>query len=413
MEALRNLPINIKFSLILFSMTIISILNFLTDSHSKKVILLIIGLGVVIFGFIFVSKFITQPIKKYSKFAKKIEEYDFREDIEIHGTDEIGNLGTSLKVMRYNLKKIINQISSNSLGTASAAEEFASSAEQVNVSTNQIAETIEEIARSGENLSQLANNTKSDTFKLIESIKNVASSSKTSSESAQRASTVALRGAEASSAANTKIMEIKNSVDLSGKGIEELGRKSDEIGKVLDVINEISEQTNLLALNAAIEAARAGEAGKGFAVVADEVRKLAEESKKATKQIGDIIGDIASSVKNAVKFMEKGKTSVAEGSDVIITTLMSLELISSQIGSVAKDVEKISKETQDQIGYSEKVQKSISDVSSVAEESAAGSEEVSASVEEAASSMEQVTDSSKNLVKTAEDLKNVVAQFKL
>ncbi len=314
---------------------------------------------------------VAQPVQALSKVAETIANGDLRQEVNVNAKGDINNLIGSFKTMTTNLKDVIGKIREGANETASAAEELSSSAEEVNASVEQTSSTIQQIA---EGSSTAANQT------------NVVL------EETKKAGDAAQTGQRSAADVSSKMGVIKTTTQNGAYKIEKLGEKSKEIGNIVNTINQISEQTNLLALNAAIEAARAGEAGRGFAVVADEVRKLAEESGNATTQIRDLIAGIQNEIDGAVKSMADNTSQVDEGSHGVEEAVKAFELLPSIVDSVNN---------------------AANEVASVAQENASGSEEASSAMEEVSASMQQVSSSAQQLTTVADEMKTLVAQFTL
>jgi len=312
---------------------------------------------------------VAKPVKELSGVAEKIAEGDLRQDVNIQAKGDINGLIGSFSEMTNKLKNLIGDIRKGAQDTASAAEELSSSAEEVNASVEQTSSTIQQIADGSSRTSEQTN-------VVIDESK--------------RAGEAADKGQQSAGEVSNKMNEIQTTTEDGANRIGALGEKSKEIGNIVDTINQISEQTNLLALNAAIEAARAGEAGRGFAVVADEVRKLAEESGQATQQISSLIQGIQTEIESAVTSMNENTKQVEEGSRGVADAVELFEELPNIVNAVNK---------------------AAGEVASVAQENAAGSEQASSAMQQVSASMQQVSSSAQKLSSLAEDMNTLVGQF--
>ncbi len=348
-----------------------SITNAINAIFVKMFFVFILGIILTILITWQMGRQLLTPIHKIQSVLSKVAVGDFTSKVDYHKNDEIGEMATGFNAMIDKLSALIGGLNSSIQTISATAQQLASSSQQVNASTEQISSGIQEVASGSESLAKQASEVSTESKQLTEE---------------------SIKGSQSAGKANEKMTSISNAVSQSSQAVQTLGTKSQEIVKIVDTINTIASQTNLLALNAAIEAARAGEAGRGFAVVADEVRKLAEESQNATKGIEVLIQEINDSTSEAVSSMDVGKQEVEEGGLVIAEALGSLESISQKIKAV---------------------EIAIDSVSSVAQQSASSSQQMSAGVQQTSSAMQQVSSAAQQLASTSQELAAMISKFKI
>ena len=388
---------------------------------------------------------------------------------EITPRSERDVLAKSFVRMVENQRDLIGKVKNAALGVAQASKQLSRASEQTAQATQQIASTIQQVAkgaseqsislqettRNMEHLSkaidQISSGAQEQSSGLEEAtqvvgqvsaaINQVTTNSRIGAEAWTSTATSAEKGARMTHETVEGMEKIRKAMEMVSARVTDLGERSNEIGKIVATIDDIAAQTNLLALNAAIEAARAGEQGRGFAVVADEVRKLAERSSVATKEIANLVGGIQSGVREAVAAMGQGTQEIESGYRLATDAGEALDDILARAKDVGKQVDEISSAaqelnslsinmvkvierinriveenvsaTQQMTHNSVQVSGSIQDLNGVAEENSAATEEVSASAEEMSAQIQEVLASAQSLTDMSEELENSVSVFRV
>lgn len=312
-------------------------------------------------------------------------EGDLTRRLDGSAKDEVGEISRMFNLFIEKLHAIISKMATTTSQVSAAAIQLEATAEQIATGAEQVAAQSGTVATAGEEMSA----TSCD----------IAQNCQLAAGEAQLASEAAVSGSKVVDETIAVMNNIAERVQNSARAVESLGSRSDQIGAIVGTIEDIADQTNLLALNAAIEAARAGEQGRGFAVVADEVRALAERTTRATREIGEMIKAIQQETKGAVSAMEEGVSEVARGSEKAASSGKALEHILDQINAVTAEIHQVATAAEEQTATTSEISNNMQQITEVVSQTARGAHE-------AASEATKLSEISK-------DLQHVVSQFKL
>ena len=305
--------------------------------------------------------------------------------VRLTTTDELGTIGCSFDRMADSVSQALTKVAESASQVSAAASQVHNTAEKIAKGAEEVAAQTATVATAGEEMSA----TSSD----------IAQNCQMAAEGAQRASHAAQNSAEVVNHTVRVMGQIAEQVQESARTVKSLGDRSDQIGTIIGTIEDIADQTNLLALNAAIEAARAGEQGRGFAVVADEVRALAERTTRATKEIGEMIKAIQRETKGAVTAMEQGVHQVEAGTLEAEKSAQALQDILAQVHDVATQVNQIATAAEEQTATTSEMSNNMTQITQVVQDTAGGAH--------------QSATAAAQLSGYAEALQRLVRQFKL
>jgi len=363
-------------------------------------LLLAMSIGYVI------ARMIADPLKKVASKLDELAGGDLTvQPVDFEGKDEVGNK------LVIQLRSLIGEVKVAGEQVAASSEQLTSSAEQTAKAAEQAAAAIQEIATGSEVQTQRTAESVRVMEELGTAIQRIAATAGTVSESSVRAAQEAEQGNEYIVKAVEQMSAVQAAVNRAAEMVTLLGARSEAIGEIVQVITGIASQTNLLALNAAIEAARAGEQGRGFAVVADEVRKLAEQSENSAQEIARLIGDIQLETGQVIAAMNQGTAETEAGSVAVREAGMAFQRIVSAAQAVAEQIQEVSAATEQMTAGVQQVASSMDEMNRLAQEAAVHTQGAAANSEEQLASMQEIARSSENLNRLSQQLQQMISRF--
>lgn len=359
--------------------------HMIDQGRAVVITLLVVAVALSILLALMIVRSITAPIAELIAANDRLADNDLTVSIGLTGKDELGHLAESTRKVVGNLREMLGRVSESSSEIASASQQLKATAEQIATGAEELASQTNSVATASEEMAATSGD--------------IAQNCARAADASSQSSMSAAQGGHVVEETIAGMVRIADRVKDSAGTVESLGARSEQIGDIIATIQDIADQTNLLALNAAIEAARAGEQGRGFAVVADEVRALAERTTKATKEIGNMIKAIQDETKAAVSAMEEGVAEVEKGTQSSQQSGEALQMILQQIGEVTMQINQIATAAEEQTATTSEITANVQQVTEVVQHTARGASETAAAASQ--------------LAHNAQTLENLVRHFRL
>ncbi|HYK72230.1 MAG TPA: methyl-accepting chemotaxis protein [Pseudoneobacillus sp.] len=378
------------------------------------VISVIVSTIIGILAIVLIGAIISRKLRHIVSVSNEIAAGNLNVDlIESDGKDEIADLSRATSLMKEKLRSMIQEISAVSNHVNSKSGELNVAASEVRASSQQVASTMQELSSGAEEQANYASALSELMEEYLTKVQTATESGNVIRNASNDVMVMTQKGDSLMMGSQKQMIKINDIMKSSVEKVKGLDDQTKQISKLVKVIHEIAGQTNLLALNAAIEAARAGEHGRGFAVVADEVRKLAEQVSFSVADITKIVQGIQLESNNVVSSLQLGYNEVEEGTAQIEVTGQTFKGIYDAVTLMTDKVKEIS-ENLDQVAQSSRAMNaSIENIASISEESAAGVEQTSASVTQTNHSMEEISENAQALAELSDQLNNMISKFRL
>ncbi|NTU27264.1 HAMP domain-containing protein [Bacillus tequilensis] len=380
---------------------------------TMALIVLAIAIAVGITAIYFVIRSITKPLRRIVVSAEKISEGDLTETIKINSKDELGVLSQSFNHMAQSLRSLIHGIKDSVEHVASSSEELTASADQTSRATEHITMAIEQFSNGSESQNDKIETTTEQINEMNDGLAELARAAVVITETSADSTELSSKGETLVQKTADQMNTIDHSVKKAEQVVKGLEIKSKDITNILRVINGIADQTNLLALNAAIEAARAGEYGRGFSVVAEEVRKLAVQSADSAKEIESLISEIVKEIHTSLNVLQSVNNEVETGLVMTDETKQSFKHISNMTKEIASTLQNMNATVEELSAGAQEISAASNDITAISKESSDGIQDIAASAEEQLASMEEISSSAQTLEKMSEELRDLTKRFKV
>jgi len=380
---------------------------------NTSLLLIALGLaGVLLLAAYFFTNQLIKALKKVGVLTNQVAQGDLRiEPVVVRSKDEIGQMADSINRMMDNLRSLIGKVDQASAQVTLSSGQLAESAVQAKSVTGEIAESLSMLAATSDNQVRSAEDGSQAVAELAEGIQGVAAAASAVYQESRVMTGHAEEGIGSVQAAVSQMEILSDSVNNTSASIDELNRMSQEIEQIASVIAGIASQTNLLALNAAIEAARAGEYGRGFSVVAEEIRKLSLQTENSTKQITQLVSEVLKAARKSDVSMKKGKVEFGKSFERVEEASQAFEKIVQSALSVTERMQQMSSYSERMSATTEEVAASVEEISGSARQAAVGVHGAAAMAEEESATMEEMAHAAETMRLLAEDLKRALDKF--